>query len=967
MTALFQRLRPCGPVLDTEAARRTREPLEAAAREDGWLDVLDAAWPALEPVFGAAPYLAGLSRRAPERLRAILNDAPDARLAAILRAVEQLEGPPEDMRGPLRRLKADLHLLTALCDLGGVWSLDAVTGALSTFADVTVQAALRAVASEARARGRLTAGPDDPRGPIPGLFALAMGKHGAGELNYSSDIDVSFFFEPEVVQAALAEGVEAQVFVNRAVQGAAALLTERTADGYVFRVDLRLRPDPSSTPPVVSAPAALTYYESVGQNWERAAFIKARPVAGDMGEAADFLKALAPFVWRRSLDYHAIADIHSIKRQIHAYKTGEGLSAAGANLKLGRGGIREIEFFAQTQQLILGGRDKGLREARTLGALQALTEAGHVAEATRAELSDAYVRLRGLEHRVQMLADEQTHVLPQDLERRRAVAALSGQDGLGAFDADVEAVLQGVNRRYGELFAEEEALSSPYGSLVFTGVENDPETLATLERMGFSNPGQVAETIRGWHHGRIPATRTSRGRELFTRLAPRLLTAVAETGAADAAFSRFSVFFSGLNSGAQIQSLFLAQPQLFDLIVRVMAFAPRLARTLGRHPAALDSMLDARFLEPLDRDSGILDQLVAEAVGESDFEEAMNAVRRIHRDQVFRIGIQTLTGRADAESAGHAYADLADASIRALSTAALKAVERQGGAFAGRVAVVALGKAGSREMTAGSDLDLMTVYEADDPAGMSATKGWSADTFYGRFTQRLISALSAHTAEGPLYEVDMRLRPSGRAGPVAVSLKAFEAYYAGEADTWEYMVLTRARIVWSTDADFAERVTAAVRDALRRPREVQQVRRDVREMRALMDRERPGGGLWELKLAPGGQVDCEFAAQYGQLLAGPRGEPLTISTLEALAAPGLDPVFAQAWALQQAVAQVIRCAFDGDPDPEQEPAEFRERLAGVAGFDGFDALRSELEEKRAGARAALTALLEQETGAATDS
>src|SRR5690606_36463787 len=297
----------------------------------------------------------------------------------------------------------------------------------------------------------------------------------------------------------------------------------------------------------------------------------------------------------------------------------------------------------QTQQLILGGRNPALRAPRTVDALAALRDAGHVDPEACSELTGAYVALRGLEHRVQMLDDEQTHSLPVDPAARARVAALTGEGDLSAFDARVETLLVGVNRRYGELFEGEEELSSPYGSLVFTGVENDPETLETLARMDFSDPVMVAETIRGWHHGRIPATRTSRGRELFTRLAPRLLTAMAETGAADAAFARFSVFFAGLTSVTQIQSLFLAQPQLFDLIVRVMAFAPRLARTLGRHPAALDSMLDARLLAPLDQDTGVLDQLVAEAVGQSDFEAAMNALRRIHRDQVFRIGIQTLT------------------------------------------------------------------------------------------------------------------------------------------------------------------------------------------------------------------------------------------------------------------------------------------------------------------------------------
>ena len=406
MSGLAGQLKPCGPVVDADLVARTREPVEAVARDGGWLEILDAAWPALEPVFAAAPYLAGLARRSPGRLRAILEARPDKRLAELLADTRALTGGAEDLRAPLRGLKADLHLLTALADLGGVWDLDQVTGALTAFADAAACAALKAVAHDARERGKLAGAADDPRGPVPGLFALAMGKHGAHELNYSSDIDISFFHDPEVVEAALASGVEAQPFVNRLAQGVATLLSERTGDGYVFRVDLRLRPDPSSTPPVVPAPAAMAYYESVGQNWERAAFIKARPVCGDLKEGEAFLAELTPFVWRRSLDYHAIADIHSIKRQIHAFKTGEGLHAAGANLKLGRGGIREIEFYVQTQQLILGGRDPSLRAPRTLEALSALTEAGHVDEAARAELSAAYVRLRGLEHCVQMLADE---------------------------------------------------------------------------------------------------------------------------------------------------------------------------------------------------------------------------------------------------------------------------------------------------------------------------------------------------------------------------------------------------------------------------------------------------------------------------------------------------------------------------------------------------------------------------------
>ena len=941
--ALGPRLRPCGPVIDAEAARRA---MERIGLERGVPE-------ALEPVVAASPYLAGLMRRWPDRLTAILGDAPEARLDDILSRTRGLSGGAEAAKGPLRRLKAELHLLTALADLGGVWTLDAVTDALSRFADASAAAALRAVAHDQRERGRLISDPDDPRGPAPGLFGLAMGKHGAGELNYSSDIDISLFWEPDVLVPALAEGVEPQRFLDRLAQAFAQLMQERTGDGYVFRVDLRLRPDPSSTPPVVAAPMALDYYEGVGQNWERAAFIKARPAIGDPKEGAAFLKALTPFVWRRSLDYQAILDIQSIKRQIHVHKTGDGLEAAGANLKLGRGGIREIEFYAQTQQLILGGRDPSLRSPRTVDALAALARRGHVPAEVADELSAAYERLRALEHRVQMLDDEQTHVLPVDPVRRAAVAALHGQGDLAAFDAEVEALLVGVNRRYGDLFEGEEPLSSEFGSLVFTGVENDPETLATMERMGFSDPAAVSDAIRSWHHGRIPATRSARGRELFTRLAPRLLAAAARTGAADAAFRRFSVFFAGLSAGVQVQALFLNRPELFERIVGVMAFAPRLARTLGRYPAALDSMLDARFETELGIDTGLFDQMEREAAEAGDFEGAMNAVRRLHREQMFRIGMQTLSGRIGPQAAGRGFTNLADAVMRTLSAAALAETERLGGTMPGAVAVIALGKAGSGEMTAGSDLDLMTVYDAP-PEAVSAKKGWAADVFYVRFTQRLISALSAHTGEGGLYEVDMRLRPSGSKGPVSVRLSGFDAYYAGEAATWEFMALTRARVVWASEAVFGRRAAEAVERALRRPRPGVDVAGEVRAMRDLMARERRPDGFWDLKLAPGGLVDAEFVGQFRQLQSAASGGPLTVSTVRQLAD---EPALREAWTLQQGLAQLLACAFDDKADLEAEPETFRARLAQAAGETDFDGLARRLDTTRRAARAAFEAAL----------
>ena len=932
--------------MDLAAAERAREALG---------DV--AAWSALAPVFAASPYLARLATRHPAGLASMLAHEAETSLDAILAATASAgELEPAAGGGELRRLKARLHLLTALCDLGGVWDLDQVTGALTRFADAAVRAAL-ALAARSLGDRLANLGPAD--NPVPGYFVVAMGKMGAFELNYSSDIDVSVFYAPEALP--LAPGSEPQASATRLTQALAGLLQDRTADGYVFRVDLRLRPDPLSTPAAVPVDQALEYYESVGQNWERAASIKARICAGDVAQGEAFLAELQPFIWRRNLDFAAIADIHSIKRQIQELRQDSRLAAPGADLKLGPGGIREIEFFVQTQQLILGGRHPELRSPRTLDALSALARAGHVSSAAAADLSAAYRDLRALEHRIQMIADEQTHRVPIAERDRRRVAALSGEADLRRFDARIVRILKSVGRRYGELFAGEESLSSQFGSLVFTGVEDDPQTLATLRRMKFSDPHAVAVTIRAWHHGRIPATRTERGRELFTRLAPRVLDAIAATGAPDVAFDRFSEFFAGLSVGVQVQSLFLAQPKLLELIVRVMAVAPVLARRLSRRPATLDAMLDSSFFAPL----APLEGATAERIAAEGFEPAMDAARRLRRERAFQVGVQVMAGTASAAQAGEAFADLADACIGGLSAAALAEVERQGGAFPGEVAVVALGKCGSREMNAGSDLDLMTFYEAGSPDAIAADKGWAAGTFYGRFTQRLITALSAPTAEGELYDVDTQLRPSGTQGPVAVSFAAFDHYYASEAETWEYLALTRARIAWASSPSFAARAATAIESKLRAPRDAGKTAVDVAAMRQLMARERPPSGFWDLKLIDGGLVDIEFAALFLQLLHAHAGGPLRQTTAQALAAlgeAGLAPApllaaLTNAWRLQQDLSQLLRVALARDADPEREPRALRTLMARAAGVRDYRALRAELTRRRGAAHRALYDLL----------
>jgi [glutamine synthetase] adenylyltransferase / [glutamine synthetase]-adenylyl-L-tyrosine phosphorylase len=965
---LCERMHPCCVLKDEVAARNSIDILFESAMAQGWAQTLRRAQSALLPIIEASPYLFGLMRKDPEGLQNLLQSAPEPSLAQIFKATEALSAQ-EDVglviKG-LRQLKSRLHLLCALCDLGDVWRLDQVTGALTRFADLVVTIALGAALAEERQKGRLmrNENPDiaKDRGPLPGLFILAMGKQGAGELNYSSDIDITFF--ADLGRLPVQEPLDRQSFADRLARRTAVILSERNADGYVFRVDLRLRPDPSSTPTVVSIPFALNYYETVGQNWERCAFIKARFVAGDATEARDFLQALSPFIWRRSLDYPAIADVQAIKRQIHVHKADERLSAPGANLKLGAGGIREIEFFVQTQQLILGGRDPNLRSRKTLEALDALRRAGHIAPIVAKDLKAAYIRLRDWEHRLQMLYDEQTHIVPEDDEMRLRVALLSGFVNLSRFDLAVSRTLRCVNAHYGELFKTSEPLSSSFGSLVFTGIEDDPETLQTLTRLGFDEPVKVASTIRSWHHGRIAATRSERGRELFTRLVPRLLDALHDTGNPSLAFTRFSVFFSGLTAGVQIQSLFLANLKLFRKVVEIMGLSPRLAQMLSAHPTAFDAMLDAGFFEAT---ADEIERLVIAELERSaqDLESVMNALRRVAREQQFRIGMQVLGGQLSTQSAGAAYARLADACVSPLAEVSLRDIRQQAGQLGGQVAVLALGKHGSQEMTARSDLDLMTIYLPDDPSETSDRKAWAPETYYARFTQKLIAALSAPTFEGRLYEIDMKLRPTGAQGPVAVSLAAFENYYRNEADTWEYLALTRARIVWSSSPDFADLVRIKLETILRTRRPVASTALDVLSMRALMERERPAKNMWDFKLCVGGQVDCEFAAQYLQLIYAPSGGPLRVNTLGALhamqgvnlAPPEALEALAHGWRLQQALAQIMRVSLDANDDPRLEPEAFQRKLARAGGARRLDTLEKKLKSVRQNVRAAFETIV----------
>ncbi len=902
-----------------------------------------------------APYLAGLHARFPEVLDQVEADGPDAafaRIVASLAAAGEADSVDAGMLR-MRQAKGAAHLLIAACDLAGVWPLDQVVEALTHLADLAVETALRLAVRAVSESGRAPAGFNEAvaggRAPS-GLFVLAMGKMGARELNYSSDVDLVLLYDRTRIPGG---GDAIKDVATRIARELVRILESRTVDGYVFRTDLRLRPDPGSTPLAVSTQFAKDYYETVGQNWERMAHIKARACAGDREAAEVYLKDLAPYVWRRHLDYWAIADIHSIKRQIHSHGQHAPLGMDEFDVKLGVGGIREVEFFAQVQQLILGGRLPALRTAKTKATLAQMVAAGVLTPAVHADLTTAYDFLRRLEHRLQMVNDEQTHLLPAFADKRERAARLCGYRDVAEFESDLLQVRQRVHGVYSDLFAHEERLSSETGNLVFTGVDDDPGTVETLKAMGFGDPSHIISTYQNWHRGGVSATRSARGRQLFTILGPRLLTAMSEAGAPDQAFERFRVFFGGLTAGVQTMSLMLAEPALTRDLIETMTFAPKLADDLARRPALLDAMMDRRFQAPVTHDpvGEAATRLRTELASAQGFEAALNIARRFHREEAFRIGYQLLRRSISAAEAGVAYAELADACVSLLAEAAeAEVLSRFSGAI-GRWAVCGLGKFGGREMSASSDLDMMLVYDrADDEPG---------EALASRFVQRLIAALSAPTEEGRLYEVDTQLRPSGRSGPVAVKWTSFQTYYESEAWTWEFMALTRLRPVAGDPVLQRQIVEAAHRD-LRRKGADPKLTPDIADMRRRLWRERPGKTRWDLKLAPGGLVDLEFVIQH-EILKTAADHPEVIHPTSSRAIDALEKagsfsaeearLLRDALNLQVDLQQALRVAVGDRFEPALAPQVMKDWLAKLVGLSGFEELESLLAQRQDAAAA----------------
>jgi glutamate-ammonia-ligase adenylyltransferase len=972
----------CGPALLHRLTPEAAPLLAATARVQEWLSEIatEPSGSALQHLSGdypgvhklivdvaeGSPFLWDLLRASADRAAAFLQQSPEHSFDRILSRAQQETLQARDdatVMQALRRMKTDAAFLLGLCDIGGVWPIMHLLELQTSLADTAVRLAVEYLLGDAQRRGKLSTGDQTDSRAGSGYVVLAMGKMGARELNYSSDIDLMVFYDP----AAVAAGVEPASLFVRLTRTLVKLLQERTDRGYVFRVDLRLRPDPASSQIAMSNAAALDYYESRGQNWERAALIKARPCAGDLAAGERLLSELSPFVWRKYLDFGTVADIHAMKRQIHAYRGHDEIAVEGHNIKLGRGGIREIEFFVQTQQLVAGGRHPELRRKATSETLAALRDGGWIDGAAHDDLGSAYRFLRAVENRLQMVADEQTHTLPPDRARMEEFARFAGFDGRDHFADALLGHLRKVQRHYASLFEHTATDDGAHPPLLFPPHEDDRATLDRLSAMGFRKPLEVSALVRRWSAPTHDSLKGAFAREQLAAIVPALLQHFAHSSRPDDAVVAFDHFLSVLHGGGRLLSLLRQHPDLIALIALILGNAPRLADSLAQFPQVMDAVIDPSFFGALPGEAELAAALQKTVAQAHSYEEFLDRVRIFAQEQMFLIGARILSGTASADQAGEAFARVADVLIQSLHRAAEEAFARDHGRIAGQqVAILAFGKLGGREMTSTSDLDLIVVYDFDsDRPESSGKRPLYGAQYFSRLTQRLINALTAPTNYGRLYNVDMRLRPSGRSGPLATQIAGFASYQENEAWTWEHMALTRARVV-SGSPGFSARVQEVIRAVLCRRRDPLMIAADAREMRKAIAIEKGDQERWHLKYVAGGLIDIEFITQYLQLVhawhvpelldsctARALDKAARFGLIDAPAAETLRP----AVRLYDDLTQILRLCLPGSFDPSAATPGITALLARAADVPDLTTLEAFLAETQAKVRATFNRII----------
>ncbi len=812
----------------------------------------------------------------------------------------------------LRRERTGHALALAIGDLAGLLTLEQVTSELSHLADRVIERAIAAAIAERY-----------PDSPVNGFAAIAVGKLGSFELNYSSDVDLLFLFDPATVPRREREdsGQAAVRIAQRVVE----LLQKRTEDGYAFRVDLRLRPSPEVTPIALPVDAAISHYESSALPWERSAFIRARHAAGDAAVGRYFLDAIHPFVWRRSLDFGAVGEIQAVTGQIRDHYSAGQTFGPGFDLKRGRGGIREVEFYTQALQLIHGGREPQLRTPATMDALAALTAAGRIGADEASALSDAYRLLRTIEHRIQMVEDKQTHQLPPTAQGLDNVALLHDLAG-GAELLDL-------------LRPHVDSVADHYGALAPQSQKRLPGQPALGERLaqlGFPDPPAATARIESWRSGKARSLRTAAARDPFEAMLPGLVEAFAQAPDPMAALNRFDTLVERLPSGVNFFRLLEARPAVVDHLASILSYAPTLADQLGRRPELLDGLIDASAFEPARDVEALAADFALRERPDEDYQMLLDRVRARVNGVRFALGSQIVLALSDPLAAARGYARVAEAAIDVLARAAIAEFEQRHGKVPGsELLILGLGRLGGGELTHASDLDLIYLFSGTHEAQSDGPRPLRATDYFNRLAPRVSAALSVPTAAGPLYDVDLRLRPSGRDGLLAVSLPSFADYQASQAWTFEHMALTRARPVFGS-AEARAALGAAVSDILHRERDPKQVAADATSMRREIARHKPAKGPFDIKLGEGGLVDLEFLVQSLQLIHRKGLDPCMEAALTNLAEAGLvSPDLVDDYRLLTRMLVTFRLV---SPQSEEPPPPSRALVAQACGLDDWDAL-----------------------------
>ncbi len=867
-----------------------------------------------------APFLARALDRQPDLAALLAQGDGDA---ALSWASEQRKH--DDVAIGLRRHRLALATALAVGDLAGAYGLAKVVEELTAFADHALDTAIRAAIEERTGESR-----------ADGMIALALGKQGAGELNYSSDIDPILLYDPQTLPRRSSDdpGEAAQRYARRVVK----LLSETSADGYVLRVDLRLRPAAEISPLAVPYGSALAHYQGQALAWERAAFIRSRAASGDIVAGQKFLSEIAPFVWRQALDFGAIEEIRALTLRIRESHDGPQHPGPGFDLKRGRGGIREIEFFAQTHQLIHGGRDPSLRVRGTRAALDALALAGRIDGDHARILGEGYERLRVIEHRLQMVNDRQTHSLPE-AGALDNVAHLDGLADGAALVAELTDLTERTGRIYEGLIGQE-ARAAP-------AAPPPSERAQNLDAMGFEDARALAARIEEWRDGRYAAIRTPQALEAFDRLLPALLKAFAQSDDPGRAVTRWQGLLERTQSAITLFHLLDARPNILRRLVATLTFSPLLADELARRPELLDALIESEPVDPGSMVASKAEQMRSGPVRD-DYEAKLDCIRHVTSETRFTLGVSLIEAEYPPSVIGAALSATAEAAIAVAVEAASQEFARAHGRIAGgELVVLGLGRLGGGALTHASDLDIVYLFTSDFAAQSDGKRPLGATLYFNRLASRVSAALSVPTAQGALYEVDTRLRPQGNQGPLAVSIDAFAKYQRETAWTWEHMALTRARVLAGSPAAKVE-VEAVIAEVLQRPRDDAKLRAAILEMRNEMAKHKFARGDLDVKLHRGGLVDIEFLVHYLQLRGAAEFAQKTpdalapdlMTSIKAMAGRGVIPdALVPAYGLMTDMLVAGRLlAPDGNPPP---PAAAK-ALAQACGRDSYAELMRDL-------------------------